>query len=226
MKAEQLILGLPFRPALGREDFLVAGSNREAIDFIDSWPDWREPVAVIYGPKSCGKSHILNVWRSRTDGIALTADDLSAEKLEATLNQLPGNFTIDNLDEIMSAGAPVQQAVFHLINAIRNKGGSLLCTTCILPGEWDIALKDLESRLKGAHLLKIDVPDDDLLFAIFVKLFHERQMVVEPDIIQYILARCDRDFETIFSMVEKIDAASLQQKRRITLPFVKKVLDL
>jgi DnaA regulatory inactivator Hda len=226
MEAEQLTLGLPYRPALGREDFLIANSNRAAIEFIDSWPDWHEPVAIIYGPKSCGKTHILNVWRSKTGAVELTREDLTPDRLETTLDQVPGNFTLDNLEDLISAGSAEQHAVFHLINEIRNKGGTLLCTTRTAPAEWSVALKDLESRMKAAHILSIDMPDDDLLFAIFVKLFHDRQISVDPEMIQFLLSRCDRSFDTVFSMVEKIDAASLQEKRRITLPFIKKVLSL
>ena len=58
----QLALEFPHRPSLGREDFMVAGCNKEAVGTIDLWPAWPYFAICIYGPEGCGKTHLANVF--------------------------------------------------------------------------------------------------------------------------------------------------------------------
>ena len=58
MTAEQLILDLPHRPALGAEDFLVSDCNLAAVRLIDAWPAWRDNVQLLIGPAASGKTHL------------------------------------------------------------------------------------------------------------------------------------------------------------------------
>ncbi len=62
----QLALDFGHRPALGREDFLVAPCNEDAVAWVDRWPDWPGPALVIHGPAGCGKTHLAQVWRRRS----------------------------------------------------------------------------------------------------------------------------------------------------------------
>ena len=61
----QLILDLPYRPAQGREDFLVAACNEAAVAWIERPEDWPNGLLVIHGPGGSGKTHLLP-RRSRT----------------------------------------------------------------------------------------------------------------------------------------------------------------
>ena len=61
----QLAFDLPARPAMGREDFLVASCNRDAVGWIDRWPEWPYPCMVLYGPPGSGKTHLARVWQQR-----------------------------------------------------------------------------------------------------------------------------------------------------------------
>lgn len=81
--AGQLTFDLGHRPALGREDFMVGPGNRDAVAWVDCWPDWPGPAVVIHGPPGCGKTHLASVWRARTDARVLAA----TEELDAVLEQ-------------------------------------------------------------------------------------------------------------------------------------------
>lgn len=61
----QLALDFPHRPSLGKEDFLIAPCNREAVAMIDKWPDWPYFAVCIYGPEGCGKTHLANVFANK-----------------------------------------------------------------------------------------------------------------------------------------------------------------
>ncbi|HKO06210.1 MAG TPA: DNA replication protein, partial [Alphaproteobacteria bacterium] len=77
MRAEaQLTLDLGHRAAYGREDFLVAPSNAEAVLWLDRWPAWPAPALTLYGPAGCGKSHLAQVWRKHSDALELARDAL------------------------------------------------------------------------------------------------------------------------------------------------------
>ena len=75
--SRQLILDLPHRTAQGREDFLVAACNEDAVAWIDRWPEWQGGALALYGAEGSGKSHLAEVWRARCDGVRIDAADLT-----------------------------------------------------------------------------------------------------------------------------------------------------
>ena len=84
------------------------------------------------------------------------------------------------------------------------------------PARWATRLPDLASRLRAAPVARLEAPDDALLAAILVKLFGDRQIVVEADLIQYLLTRMDRSFEAAEALVVELDRAGLARRRPIT----------
>ena len=65
----QLALDLPARPAMGREDYLVAPCNQDGVSWIDKWPDWPAPALVLFGPAGSGKTHLAHVWQNRASAL-------------------------------------------------------------------------------------------------------------------------------------------------------------
>ncbi len=227
MKAEQLIFDLARRPALAREDFLVAPCNEDAMSLIDAWPEWSNPVALIHGPKGAGKTHIARVWQSKSDARSIQCDGDLSKEIDALQANVPQALLIDNAQKFFHGGKDAQDFLFHVINTVKSKPAcSLLMTSDTGPSGWSIDLKDLDSRLKAAQIVEILPADETLLMGIFVKQLHDRQLQVDPDVVSYVINRLERSFDQVLKAVEKIDAASLKEKRRITLPFVKKTLSL
>ena len=121
----------------------------------------------------------------------------------------------DGVDEI---------ALLHLFNLLREQDGTLLLTGRRPPARWTIALPDLSSRLAAVPVVAILAPDDALLAAVVVKMFHDRQLAVDPGVIAYLLTRIERSFDAARQLVDRIDREALAARRRITIPFVKGVL--
>lgn len=227
MTAEQLVFDLARRPALGREDFLIAPSNQNAMNLIDAWPEWQGRIALIHGPRSSGKTHIAEVWASKADAVLLQGDTDLNNRLAQLQADFPAAILIDNAEKFFEGDAQAQDFLFHLINEVKNHPGScLLMTSGKAPSEWNIKLKDLESRLKSTQIVAIEVPDEMLLMGVLVKQLSDHQLTVDPDVVSFIISRTERSFESVIHIVNKIDAASLKEKRRITLPFVKKILSI
>jgi chromosomal replication initiation ATPase DnaA len=117
-----------------------------------------------------------------------------------------------------------EEALFHLLNMAREKGSHVLLTSHIEPGTLNLGLADLRSRLLALPLVAIGEPDDDLLMAVMVKLFADRQIEIEPGLVSYILRRMERSFLALAQIVDALDRASLSRRRRIGKALAREVL--
>ncbi|WP_323378440.1 HdaA/DnaA family protein [Skermanella mucosa] len=218
----QLPLDLGHRPAMGADDFLVAPSNEAAVAWLDLWPNWPAPALVIFGPAGCGKTHLAQVWRARTQAPRVEPGDLRIETLPRLLSEAAA-VVIDNADR-GTGDARAERALFHLYNLARETGGHLLLTSESAPARWGINLPDLRSRLMAAPAVAVGAPDDALLAAILVKLFADRQLRVGHDVIRFLVTHMERSFDAARRLVADLDAAALAARRRITVPLARRVL--
>lgn len=197
-------------PALGGEDFLLSGSNEQAVKLINAWPDWPNPIAVLSGPQGSGKTHLVNVWRAVSGALSFPA--LALRQAVAHVLEGPGPIAIEDFDQAQVD----EHAAFHLLNLARERRFDLLITGRRPPGEWAVGLPDLRSRLRSAALVTIEEPDEALLSAVLVKLFADRQLSVEPDVIGYVMHRMERSMAAAQTLVEALDRAALVEKRAVT----------
>jgi chromosomal replication initiation ATPase DnaA len=214
----QLTFDLAPRPALGAEDFLVSPSNEEALRSIEAWPAWPHHALILHGPAQSGKTHLGQVWRLASGADAVCATELvesHIERLEAC-----GALLIENLER----GIASERLLFHVLNTTREKRLSLLLTTRTPAAGLAIALPDLSSRLKAVPATTIAAPDPLLLKAVLVKHFADRQLVVEPAIVETIALRMERSMAMAHKLVGAIDERSLARKRKVTRALVLEVL--
>jgi len=222
-KSLQLPLDLPHRPALSGEDFFVAPANQEAIGRVDGWPDWPAPGVVIHGEPGCGKSHLAQVFAARTGAPVIPANRLAGD-VDAMTADAPVAI-IDDADLAIEDDDAAQEALFHLYNVQQQRGRKLLLTAKTPSSRWRVALADLRSRLSTLEQIAIRLPDDALLGVMLVKLFADRQLTVEPDVVGYLVSRMGRSAAAAVSLVEALDHEALARKRRITVPLARDVLD-
>jgi chromosomal replication initiation ATPase DnaA len=212
----QLIFDLAHRPALGAEDFLISRSNQAAADVVDRWPDWPNHALVVVAPAGSGKTHLANVWRLRSGAAALEARTLG----EADVTRANGALVVEDLH----TGVGDERALFHLLNLVREHKLSMLLTSRAAPGELDVALPDLRSRLRALPLVTIAPPDETLLKAVLVKHFADRQLAVEPHVIAHIALYMEQSMEAAAAIVADIDRAALASHRKVTRALAAEVL--
>lgn len=218
----QLTLDFGHRPSLGNDDFLVASCNAEAVAWLRRWPDWPASGLALYGPPACGKSHLLAVFAAVHPPMAMLASDsLDASALPA-LVEANRALLIDDIDAL--SGLAAETALFHLYNLAREHGRFLVLAGRQPPSRLRLELADLSSRLNTLPAVAIGPPDDDLLAVVLVKLFADRQLEVGAGVVEFLVKRLDRSFAALGEAVAKLDAASLEQRRRVTVSLARKVL--
>jgi chromosomal replication initiation ATPase DnaA len=222
----QLILELGHRPALGREDFMVAPGNQVAVDWIDRWPDWPQPGLALYGDPGAGKTHLTQVWRRNSGAVALDPCALIAHEPPELLGDAAA-CVLDDAEALYDPAAPRQEGerrLLHVFNMMTQRGGHILFAGRSAPARWPIALPDLRSRLAALPAVAIGPPDERLIEAVLVKLFTDRQLAVEPAVVSYLLRRMERTFAAARSLVAAIDRESLRAGRPVTVPFVAELM--
>lgn len=214
----QLAFEFAPQPRYGDDEFLVAPANDAAFTLVTGWPHWPDPALVLAAPPGGGKSHLASIWARRANAVLARP---AAVRADASLGDLYGrNIVLDDADE-----ASDERGLFHLFNLVQESGASLLLTASTPPERWGVKLPDLASRLRRAPVAMIDAPDDDLVRAVLVKLFADRQLVVEAGLVDYIAVRLGRSLDDARALVRALDEEALARGARITRPMAAKLIE-
>ena len=224
----QLSLNLKKKKIYEKDDFLVSNSNKEAYKLINSWPEWRSRKIIIFGDSGTGKTHLCKIWQNKTSAIIMNLNKLKKIKFE-NFFQRKNIFIIENIsgffDKINKKEKNnLEKKLLHFYNLIEEKKGYLLLTSLIAPKLWKISLPDLKSRFLSSIAVKIKKPNDELLSSVLVKLFVDKQILIDKKIIKFIVYRSERSFANLENIVNKIDKQSLITKKKININFVKKLI--
>lgn len=205
-----LDLALP-PPTYAREDFVVAAGNREALAWLERWPDWPAPALAVHGPAGCGKTHLGRIWAEQATARLLTGGDLDGKSV-ADLTAL-----VETSPELLvdQANAAPERALFHVYNLLRERRGHMLLLSVEPPARWQIALPDLASRLRAAPAVAVEAPDDELLGSIILKQLADRQLHAGPGVVQYLLSRMERSGDAARRVVAALDRKALAERREI-----------
>jgi chromosomal replication initiation ATPase DnaA len=203
-------LALP-PPTYAREDFVVAAGNREALAWLDRWPDWPAPALALGGPPGSGKTHLGRIWAARAQAALVEGADLEGKSVPdlAALSAASAAIVIEHADR-----AP-DRALFHLYNLMRERRGHLLLISETPPARWRIALPDLASRLRAAPAVAVAPPDDELLGSIILKQLADRQLHAAAGVVHYLVSHMERSGEAARRVVAALDCRALAERREI-----------
>ena len=204
----QLILPLEHRAAMTRDDFIVAPGNAKALSFLDAWPDWAAPAAVLFGPPAAGKTHLARIWAARAEAAVLDAADLK--------DAVRGPAVIENAE----TGFGNESALFAMLE----EGAPLLLTARSAPVLWPAALPDLVSRFQALVAFELGAPDEALLMALAVKLFADRQITVPESVVTHLVRQLERSPASIRDFIAKADEAALAAQKPINLQLIRALM--
>ncbi|MBB3949500.1 HdaA/DnaA family protein [Aureimonas jatrophae] len=212
-RAQQLPLDLGSHPSLARDDLVVSEANAFAVGAVDAWPEWPHPVVVVVGPKGSGKTHLACAWQDQSGAAVFMPGD--------TLPEPPFAVVIEDVDR----GDYAEEDLFALVNAARLGNGFVMLTSRVRPAALTLRTPDLLSRLRAATVLEMAAPDDDLLVGVLMKLAADRQLELDPRLLDFALRRMDRSLDGAAELVRRLDLATLAARERLSRPLLKRVLD-
>ena len=214
----QLAFPLDHGVSFAREDFLPGPSNAAGLALVETWPDWPGRAVVLVGPEGSGKSHLAAIWAAESGARFLSGRALSDFSPPAAL--ATGALVVEDLAE----GSFEERALFHLINLAREEAAYLLLTARSAPAGWPVAILDLESRLKALPIVTLSAPDDALLRAVLLKLFADRQLEVDEQLLGYVATRIERSFAAARAVVAQLDQEAMRRQRPLTRSLAADVL--
>jgi chromosomal replication initiation ATPase DnaA len=216
-KLNQLLFNFKNKKNFNYNDFYVSKSNYYAFQIVEKWPKWEKNILNIHGDKFSGKTHLANIFLSKNKGIKVNEKDINEDFFKKF--KLFENIIIDNYNN--KSDERLMYSIFNLVD----QDNKYLVINSIKPiNEIDFKLKDLQSRTKNCLFAKIDIPDDELMFAIILKNFSDRQIKIDKKLIDYIIKRIDRSYGKIADFIYKVDELSLKKKKAIDLKIIKEIL--
>ena len=213
----QKIIKFEHEKNLTQNDFFVTKSNQHIFKLINDWPKWEKKFINIYGEKFSGKTHLINIFLKKNNGIKIEAQSFDENYLRKV--KINENIVLENLEVGIN-----EKLFFTLLNIIEQDNKYLIITSLDPVTKINFKLKDLNSRMKNFILQNIEKPDDELIFAILLKNFSDRQISIEKKLIEFTIKRIDRSYGKIFDFIYKIDEMSLKKKKSIDMKIIREVL--
>ena len=216
----QQLLKLDLEPNYEYYDFFVSKSNYFAYNLILNWPKWEKNIINLNGDKFCGKTHLTKIFIKKFKAFKIDAKNLSDDKIkEFKIHQ---NFILEDFDQALLN----EKLIYSLINIVEQDNKYLIINSRKALSKYSFKLSDLNSRLKNCLNAKIEQPDDNLMFAIILKNFSDRQISTDKKIINFIIKNIDRSYSKICEFIYKVDQVSLQKQKPVTIKIIKEALQI
>ena len=218
-KLNQTLLKFELEQNFAYDDFFVSKCNYFVFNLIESWPKWEKNMLNIYGEKFSGKSHLSEIFKKNNKAIIIKNDEINEEFFKKI--RFHENVILDNLEYVND-----ENILYSIINFVEQYNKYLIVNSINPINKIDFTLPDLKSRLKNCIYAKIEKPDDDMIFALILKHFSDRQIKIEKKIIEYITKRIERSYGKILDFIYKVDQISLINKKPIDYKVIKKILEV
>lgn len=209
--AEQLALdlGTPVAPP----ETVISRCNEAAYALLEEWPRWPHPILLVTGETGAGKSHLAACFAEEAGVALVRGADLNGDM---ALSLAVHHVVVDDADQADDT------ALFHLINAVRNAGVTMLLTaTTRRTG----GLADLDSRLRAVPEVALDPPDDALIRRVMFDAFRRRQLAVDAAVVDFLTARMERTLHEAMDWVARLDREGLARRRGPTRPLASRLFE-
>ena len=164
----QLLLDFDHNIEFNEHDYYVSRSNYLAFNLIQNWPKWERKILNISGDTFSGKTHLAKIFQYKSNALYLCHGDINEDVFKKI--KLNESIVIDDFEKIKN-----ENLLYSLFNLIYQDNKYLLILSNRTISKMNYSLDDLNSRAKNCIFAQIENPDDDLIFAIIVKSFSDRQ---------------------------------------------------
>jgi len=213
-------------------DNFYPGTNQEMVAALKKAASGQgEKIIYLCGARGQGLSHLLQAScheaaRHQLTAVYLPLGDLLAESTEMLhgLESL-SLICIDDL-QCLSASPAWEEAVFHLYNRVHDARGTIILAGKDLPQALPLRLPDLISRLSWGVTYQLHPLTDAEKIMVLMRRAQARGITLSEEVGKYLLSHCPRHMTTLLAALDALDKASLAAQRRLTIPFVKEVLEI
>ena len=214
---DQEIIKFDYNKNFNNNDFYVSKSNKHILTLLNKWPRWEKNFLNISGEKFSGKTHLINIFLKKFNGIKLNSKLLKNSDLKEI--KIYENIVLEDIDNNVD-----EKLIYSLFNIVDLDNKFIIVTSLVPIVNINFSLNDLKSRTKNFLLQNIENPDDELVFALILKNLSDRQIFIDKKLINYIVKRIDRSYGKIFDFIYKIDEISLKRKKPIDFKIIKESL--
>lgn len=224
MRTVQQVFDFSKEESLSWKDFIESEENRDALTYLVRWPNWNSNGLIIVGEHGVGKTHLASLWAQSANAVCVLKSCVNNDPRDLFLHTEDNkcNFVFDNFQDFLTD----QRWLFDFYNIAKEKHRSFLITDVTPPALWNISLPDLKSRLNLLPVVRIYSHSDELLFKVTKKLARDYNIEISDNVVKYILTMCQRDIPEISRVLKTLDKLSLQQKKPLSLNFVRKYLNI
>ena len=215
--SKQLYFDMPDKTALGIEDYIITESNSFAFDLISRMIRGEINQGVISGPSFSGKTHLSKILIKNIGSNESLYIDRDYKKIIEKVGS-SNLIVIENIDKVIEDRS--EEDLFHIINFTKESDKKLLMTSGKSISNIEFKLEDLKSRLNAVIEAKIMQPDDELMKLVLIKIFNDKQLLINPNVIDFLRSRLERSYKSINDFIEKIDKFSLERGKKITIALI------
>ena len=216
---DQLIFKFPFTKKYYEQDFFVSSNNFSAYKLIESWPNWPGRWLNIFGSKGSGKTHLAKILEKKINKTKLFEAKNINNKIIEDLNNLDC-LIIDNYNNNID-----EKLFYSILNQSKQLDNYILINSIPSIKNNKFNLEDLQSRINSFLYIGIELPTDDLLKVIISKTLSDRQISINPKLLEFIINNVERSYEKMFKFLKDVDELSLSTGKSININLIKKVLD-
>lgn len=229
MTTPQLPLGLRF-PAHQRFEEFVPGANGPALAAVmRALVDASAPWVVLSGPEGSGKTHLLIAAcqadaARRAQYLPLAMLGASSEQALIALEE----FDLVCIDDVhaIAGDRGAEIALFDVFNRGRAQGATMLFAARHAPSRLPLVLPDLASRLSSCTQFGLKPLDEDERRAVLKARAAQRGFELEDAVLEFLFRRYPRDLGAMLELLDRLDRESLAEQRRITVPFLRRIMGL
>lgn len=223
---EQLTLGLGLRDDATFASFYPAGNMQVFNAILHFVRGYGEQYIYLWGPVGSGRSHLLQACCHAAPECHASAVYLPLADAHLDLFAGLENVSLICVDDVENIAGKdeFEEQLFHLFNRVRANNKRLIITGNVPPSNLEIKMPDLRSRLAWGVVYQLQALEDEQKLKALQQRAQSRGLELEPSVGKFLLRRCPRNMQQLFNTLEDLDHASLVQKRRLTIPFVKEVL--
>jgi len=226
----QIPLNFSLRESASFDTFIERGNSQTLAYIKASISAGGEQFIYLWGADGAGKSHLLQAAcrsvQSASARVAYIPLSQVNDFSPGILSDL-GALDLVCLDDIqLVCGDPAwEMELFRLFNQLRERQAPLLVSSDLPPARLPVDLADLSSRLVWGLSCQLFPLDDDGKLQLLMENARRRGLQLPDESARYILSRAVRDTVSLLELMERLDSASLAAQRRLTIPFVKSVLE-